>query len=308
MKVSRAQSGVVLMNKPVGATSFEVMQAVAEGLKTIPGRRWKVCHGGALDPFACGLLPILVGPATKLFERLHELPKTYEATVAWGRETDTGDAAGQTVSTGDPTPLTPPQLADALSPFLGWHNQVPPPTSNKRVRGERAYVLAHRGESFELPASRVYLHEAEWTRHALPQSSELRLTCRGGYYVRALVRDIGRTLGTFAHLTALRRTAVGPFEVPLAGPAQRTGLQVVPWFETVEVDDDTWGRLKAGQRTDAFLIDSTPRQPQWPWPPLFPRPERRMVAGIHRGRVAALMEHVADTTFRLETCFWPPLS
>jgi tRNA pseudouridine55 synthase len=149
-------SGIHLLHKPAGPTSFSLVQpflADARGRKP----RLPVCHGGALDPFADGLLPILVGRATRVFELLHPIPKEYEAEVAWGAETDNGDPLGTVVARGDASALDPGRLEHALQSVLGWREQVPPATSNKRVGGERAYVRAHRGEEVELPPVRVYL-------------------------------------------------------------------------------------------------------------------------------------------------------
>src|SRR5688500_4896279 len=124
--------GIHLVHKPVGPTSFSVLESLrskADG---------KVCHGGALDPFASGLLLVLVEPATKLFDYLHDAPKVYEATIRWGVETDNGDPTGRPVVQGESTaPNTPERLEGVLRVFLGWHEQVPPATSNKRVGGER---------------------------------------------------------------------------------------------------------------------------------------------------------------------------
>src|SRR5216683_2973592 len=146
--------GIHLLHKPAGPTSFSLVQPF---LSEARGRRPRiaVCHGGALDPFAEGLLPILVGRATRAFELLHSIPKEYEAEVSWGAETDNGDLLGAVVARGDASGLDPARLDGALAPFLGWDEQVPPATSNKRVGGERAYARAHRGELVQLPPVRA---------------------------------------------------------------------------------------------------------------------------------------------------------
>src|SRR5207248_1409401 len=143
-------------------------------------RRTRMCHGGTLDPFAHGLLLMLVGPATRLFEHLHAIPKVYEATVRWGVETDNGDPMGRAVFTGDASQLTPQRLEEALATFVGWQDQTPHATSAKRIGGERAYVRAHRGETVVMPESRVYLHEARWLGHDLAHASRPRIGARGG--------------------------------------------------------------------------------------------------------------------------------
>src|SRR2546428_4104721 len=185
-------AGIHLVHKPAGATSFSLVQALMAEVRAAGVSRsgLRVCHGGALDPFADGLLPLLVGSATRLFELLHPIPKEYLAEVAWGTETDNGDPLGRAVASGDVSGLSPVILDAALERFLGWQDQVPPATSNKRIGGERAYLRAHRGEEVILPPVRAYLHEAGWIAHHLPVTSRLRIVVRGGYYVRSLARDL----------------------------------------------------------------------------------------------------------------------
>src|SRR6478672_510591 len=136
--------GIHLVHKPVGPTSFSVVRewSARAAAEPIRGRALKLCHGGTLDPFASGLLLILVGQATKLFDHLHAVPKVYDATIRWGVETDNGDPLGRVVFTGDTTGLSPPHVEEAVHPFVGWHHQTPPATSAKRIGGERAYEKA----------------------------------------------------------------------------------------------------------------------------------------------------------------------
>ncbi len=157
--------GLLLAHKPRGATSFSLVRAVQDALRDAQTAPLPVCHGGALDPFAEGLLLLLVGPATRLMDELHPIPKYYEAELSWGVETDTCDAGGKPVFTGDARALTAKSLEEKLAAQLGWQEQVPPATSNKRVEGERAWKRAHRGETVLLPPSRVYLHEAKFVAH-----------------------------------------------------------------------------------------------------------------------------------------------
>ncbi|MDX2008644.1 MAG: tRNA pseudouridine(55) synthase TruB [Myxococcaceae bacterium] len=289
--MARVSPGVVLVHKPIGVTSFSLVEALARELEAVPGKAHKLSHGGALDPFAEGLMLLLVGAATKLFERFHEAPKTYEATVRWGLETDTGDPGGRIAAQGDASTLTAERLTTALEAFVGWHAQVPPPTSNKRVDGERAYRLAHRGEVVELPAVQVYLHAARWLEHELPLRSRLRLVVRGGFYVRSLVRELGRVVGARAHLEALERVSIGPWTSPTSGErVMVSGADVLPWYGRVALDDETWGRVK----TKAPVSVRARVQPAaWPFPSGFPRPTPR-VLGLHQGRVVALLEPRAE--------------
>lgn len=293
----------MLFSKAVGATSFSVVREVQAAIAAVPGKPWKVCHAGALDPFATGLLPVLVGSATKVFERVHELPKTYEATVVWGAETDNGDGGGAVVERGDASTLTAQQLDEALAHFIGWAKQVPPATSNKRVDGERAYVKAHRQEAVDLEPVQVYLHEAKWLRHALPQSSVLQLTCRGGYYVRSLARDLGRLLGCRAHLSTLNRTQIGPWHTPENDePLSLRGADALGWMPVLPLHDDEWGQLKTADVT--VSVRAKPRPPKWTVPENFPRPAELFV-GVHLDRVVALLER-REGGFGVHTSLLPP--
>ncbi len=277
--------GIYLVHKPVGPTSFSVVQSFLEETRARPGKRVPVCHGGTLDPFAEGLLLVLVGGATRLFELLHAVPKTYEAEVVWGTETDTGDLHGRPVHQGDTGALTPEALDTTLARFIGWRDQVPPATSAKKVGGEPAYRKAHRGEVVELPPSRVYLHQARWLSHALPHKSRLLLTCRGGYYVRSLARDVGQALGCGAHLSALKRTQIGPWADP--EPGKRVGLHgrdLLPWSKARMLTDQEVGEL----RREQGLPPGTVQPPDWKLPPGFPDPEAP-VRGFHQGRLTFLL-------------------
>jgi tRNA pseudouridine55 synthase len=281
--------GIHLVHKPVGPTSFAFMrEQVGVSAKT-SGKQPKVCHGGALDPFASGLLLILVEPATRLFDYLHDTPKVYEATVRWGVETDNGDPTGRAVFQGRPTvPNTPERLEGVLRCFLGWREQVPPATSNKRVGGERAYVKAHRGEAVDLPPTRVYLHEAQWIRHDLPGESRLRVVVRGGYYVRALARDLGRFLGCGAHLGALHRSAIGPWNDPgPGGHAEVHGREILPWTATRILNDQEVGELR--QERPIPIGELSP--PDWPLPDGFVANELP-IRGFHLGRFAFLLRRM----------------
>ena len=290
--VERLEPGIHLLHKPSGPTSFSLVQPF---LSEAPGRkRLPVCHGGALDPFARGLLLLLAGRATRVFELLHQVPKEYEAEIAWGEETDNGDPLGRVVARGDPSALDPRRLDDALASFVGWREQVPPATSNKRVGGERAYARAHRGEIVELPPGRVYLHEARWIAHDLPRSSRLRLVVRGGYYVRALARDLGRSLGCRAHLSNLWRSAIGPWRDP--GPGQRESIHgsgLLPWLRVREVTEEEAGALRRGGSVSA---EGT-RPGAWRLPAGFPDPEP-LVGAVLGGHLVALLREREGTLLR----------
>ena len=280
--------GLHLLHKPAGATSFSLVQsAIAAAKAAAPHRRPRVCHGGTLDPFAHGLLLMLVGPATRLFEHLHDVPKEYVATVRWGVETENGDLLGKPVFEGDASAVTTRRLEEAIREFLGWREQVPPATSAKRIGGERAYLKAHRGEAVALPPSRVYLHEATWLSHDLPRESRLRVVVRGGFYVRALARDLGRLLGCGAHLGALHRTRIGPWEDP--GPGREVEVQgpgLLPWLPGRELTDGEVGELRQGRP----IATGNVGPPDWALPAGFPEAPQRVIRAIHLGRLVYLLK------------------
>lgn len=285
--------GIHLLHKPAGPTSFSLVQACIDALKADrPDRRPRVCHGGTLDPFAEGLLLMLVGHAVKLFDHLHAVPKVYHATVRWGVETDNGDPLGAIVSAGDASslaPLTPARLDETLAAFVGWHEQTPHATSAKRVDGERAYVKVHRGEHVEMKPARVYMHEARWLAHRLAggdaPESDIAITVRGGYYVRALARDLGRRIGCGAHLRTLRRVSIGPWVDPgKDGAAHVQGRSLLPWAPSRVLTDQELGDLRQDRTIDPIHV----QPPDWPMPEGFPDPQPPIRA-FHRDRLTFLL-------------------
>lgn len=197
-----------MLDKPEGPTSHDMVGRVRRALDV---RR--VGHTGTLDPFASGLMLICVGAATRIAEYLTGLPKTYEATATLGVATDTLDRDGAVVAESDAwSSLTPADVAEAVNAFRGVIDQVPPQFSAKKVGGEAMHRKARRGERVELPARRVTVYEVQVTEVALP-TVHFRVRCSSGTYIRALARDLGDALEVGAHLTALRRTAVGDFGV-----------------------------------------------------------------------------------------------
>jgi tRNA pseudouridine55 synthase len=205
--VRSAPSGLILLDKPAGLTSHGAVMQVRRRLGT---RR--VGHTGTLDPFATGLLLALVGPSTRLMEYFHALPKTYEATLELGRETDTHDRTGETTLTVPWAGVTTARIEEALAGQVGDLLQTPPRFSAKQTGGRRAHEMARRGESVALEPVPVTVHDLDRVQVDLPRVS-FRVRVSTGTYIRAIARDVGRALGAGAHLTALRRTAIGPFEV-----------------------------------------------------------------------------------------------
>jgi len=211
--MKEGQEGILRVDKPVGPTSHDMVGRVRRVLKT---RR--VGHTGTLDPFASGLLLICVGPATRLSQLLTGMSKTYEAEALLGIRTDTDDCEGVVVSQREGADdLQLGEVEAALSAFRGRILQTPPPYSAKKVGGEAAYLKARRGEAVELAPVEVEIEELELVEWS-PPHLRFRTRCSSGTYIRALARDLGEALGVGAHLTALRRTAIGPHSVEGAIP------------------------------------------------------------------------------------------
>ncbi|MDQ8144590.1 MAG: tRNA pseudouridine(55) synthase TruB [Gemmatimonadota bacterium] len=202
--------GLLLVDKPVGVSSHDVVAVARRALGTS-----RIGHAGTLDPFATGLLVLLVGRATRLLPHLAGEPKVYQATIRFGAETDTEDLLGAVVREAERPRRT--EVHTALPRLIGTFEQVPPAYSAKRVAGRRAYDLARQGEPVELAPVPITVHR--WQVGAVTESDGrvetmgVEITCGGGTYVRSLARDLGRYSGSAAHLTALRRTASGPFHV-----------------------------------------------------------------------------------------------
>jgi len=277
--------GIYLAHKPVGKSSFDVVRAYKRVALENDQKKWALGHGGTLDPFANGLLLILSGQATRLMELIHPLPKVYEADVEWGTETDTGDHLGSVQFEGDPRGLTEAALNDALKPFRGWTEQIPPTTSAKKIDGEAAYKKARRGEAVEMKPSRVYLHEAAWVSHSLPFRSRLKITCRGGYYVRSLARDLGRALGCGARLSSLYRAAIGPFRDPGEGGQELVaGADLIPWCRSRLLNAEEADHLAHGRAIDMGEIVASRYSPPTGFPDVAAH-----VAGIFQSQLVALL-------------------
>lgn len=197
----------MLVAKPAGPTSHDVVDIVRRTLGEP-----RVGHLGTLDPFAKGLLVLVVGRATRLAPFAADWPKTYEGVIRLGVTTDTDDLTGAVVATAPWTGVTLAQLAAVIESFRGAYEQRPPAYSAVKIAGERAYRRARRGEVVAPEPRTVEIRELEIVEAAVPDL-QFRATVSAGTYLRSLARDIGAKLGCGAHLTALRRTAVGPLRL-----------------------------------------------------------------------------------------------
>jgi tRNA pseudouridine55 synthase len=205
----------VLVDKPAGKTSHDVVQYVRRALSIRAAG-----HTGTLDPFATGLLVVLVGRATRLARFVESQPKTYLATGRLGIRTTTDDLTGEAIGPESAGLLPEAQVREALAGFLGSQAQRPPQFSAKRVGGERSYRKARRGESVELAEVSVTVHGIALVAYRPPEF-DFRVTVSAGTYVRAIARDLGEQLGVGAHLTRLRREAIGSLRVEDAVPLEQ---------------------------------------------------------------------------------------
>jgi tRNA pseudouridine55 synthase len=229
----------VLVDKPAGMTSHDVVQQVRRRL----GIR-AAGHTGTLDPFATGLLVVLVGRATRLARFVELESKTYLATARLGVQTSTDDLTGQVVAGSETGGSVPePLLRDALASFQGIQMQRPPQYSAKRVGGERSYTKARRGEAVKLADVSITVHRIDLICYQAPEVS-FRAVVSTGTYIRAIARDLGVRLGVGAHLTQLRREAIGSLRVEDAvtldqlGPAALLSPRaLLPHLPTVDLDD-----------------------------------------------------------------------
>ncbi|MGH6782800.1 MAG: tRNA pseudouridine(55) synthase TruB, partial [Phenylobacterium sp.] len=205
-KKGDAISGWVNLDKPY---DFGSTQAVGRVRRIFNAQ--KAGHAGTLDPLATGILPIALGEATKTVSFLMDADKAYRFTIEWGRTTASFDREGATTATSDVRPSAE-AVAAVLPEFIGDILQVPPAFSAVKVDGERAYDLARAGEAVELKARQVSIYDARVIDVPDADHIEIAVECGKGTYVRAIVRDIAERLGACAHVSALRRTRVGPFD------------------------------------------------------------------------------------------------
>lgn len=205
----------LLVDKPSGPTSFDVIEIVREGTGI-----GTVGHAGTLDPMATGLLILLVSrPATRLQEAFMQLPKEYEGTMRFGERTPSLDTETDVVEETDPSHITRDDLEAIRPHFIGGIQQVPPMYSAVKVDGERLYEKARRGETVDRPPREVHIDQfelLEWT----PPDLRFRVQCSKGTYIRSLARDMGDELDVGGHLRALRRTSVGPYVTDNAWPLE----------------------------------------------------------------------------------------
>lgn len=203
----RNVNGIVLLDKPLGITSNRALQIVKRLFNAA-----KAGHTGSLDPLATGLLPLCLGEATKVSGFLLDADKSYLATMKLGIKTSSADAEGEVIETRPVENYSKKQIKAAVENFIGDIEQIPPMHSALKVDGQPLYKLAHQGKVIERKARSVHIFDIEILHHEADEI-DIAVDCSKGTYIRTLAEDIGEKLGCGAHLSALRRTASGPFDL-----------------------------------------------------------------------------------------------
>lgn len=282
-----ATSGILNLAKPSGTTSRRALDVVARLV-----RPTRAGHAGTLDPLASGVLVVCIGQATRLIEYVQRMPKTYEATFLLGRTSDTEDVEGKVDEISNPPLPTRAQIERAAAALVGEILQRPPAFSALKVQGRRAYDLARSGEVVDLAPRPITVYAMEVTSYDYPLLG-LRIRCGSGTYVRSLGRDLAESLGTGAVMSALTRTAIGPFL--LTDSCDPESLRTVDDVEarlqppavavadlpSVVVDESEIRTLRFGQqivRPDA--------------PPPASLPTGELVAFAATGKLVAFLKHV----------------
>lgn len=225
--VRNAISGVLVVDKPTGLTSHDVVQIIRKGTNI---RR--AGHTGTLDPRASGVLVILLGPAVRLSEYVSASDKRYQAVLRLGAATDTYDADGRVVSSAPTEHITEEQFDEELQTFVGEIEQTPPPYSAVKVQGRKAYEMAREGEEVDLAPRKISVYSLELLEWAPPEAV-IDVYCSSGTYVRSLAHDLGNKLGCGAHLVGLRRTKSGRFTLRDAVPLRklREAFETGTWYQ-----------------------------------------------------------------------------
>jgi tRNA pseudouridine55 synthase len=225
-EINNAISGVIVVDKPIGLTSHDVVEIIRRGSNI---RR--AGHTGTLDPRASGVLVVLIGPAVRLSEYVSASDKRYQAIIRLGTTTDTYDGDGKVLSS-DEVNVTEKQFNDILQTFVGEIEQVPPPYSAVKVNGRKAYEMAREGEEVELAPRIINVYSLELLEWAPPEAV-IDVYCSSGTYVRSLAHDLGEKLGCGATLVGLRRTKSGRFTLRDAVPLRKLRESFVDgtWYQ-----------------------------------------------------------------------------
>jgi len=258
-------SGVLVVDKPVGMTSHDVVQLMRKGT----GIR-RAGHTGTLDPRASGVLVILIGPAVRLSEYVSASDKRYQATIKMGSSSDTYDAEGLITAQDSVVEISEDQFNEMLQTFVGEIEQVPPPYSAVKIKGKKAYEMARKGEDVELLPRKINVYSLDVLEWAPPEAV-IDVYCSSGTYVRSLTNDLGNALGTGAYLVGLRRTKSGRFTLRDAVPLRRLqdAFEAGDWYKflipaaeamadwpSIELDAEQSEKVRHGHRIPANQGDS----------------------------------------------------
>jgi tRNA pseudouridine55 synthase len=286
-QIKNVVSGVLVLDKPIGLTSHDVVQIIRRGT----GIR-RAGHTGTLDPRASGVLVVLIGPAVRLSEYVSASDKRYQATIRLGSSTNTYDSEGTVTKAASADNITEEQFDEILQGFVGEIEQVPPPYSAVKVKGKKAYEMARKGKEVELEPRIINVYNLEVLEWALPEVV-VDVYCSSGTYVRSLANDLGEALGTGAHLIGLRRTKSGQFTLRDAVPLRRLkeSFDAGDWYQflipaaealgdwpMIELNADEVDLVRHGHR-----IEAKPDAHGW-------------VRGLsQQGDLVALLEHDGET-------------
>jgi tRNA pseudouridine55 synthase len=287
--------GLLNVDKPAGMTSRDVVNRVQRLV-----RPHKVGHAGTLDPLATGVLVVAIGPATRLVEYVQRMPKTYQGTFLLGRASDTEDVEGHVSELPNAAVPSRENVVTAIPQFLGTIEQRPPAYSALKVAGMAAYKLARRGEAVELAPRSVEIHSIELVRYEYPEL-ELRVQCGGGTYIRSLGRDLAESLGTGAVMSALRRSAIGPFTADEAIDCESLSVPFIPknllspllalgQLPQIELSNEQIARVSQGQTISAA----------------YDQAADEIAAVDNRGQIVALLKPASDGKLAPLKCFTGP--
>ena len=252
------KNGILLVDKPAGWTSFDVLAK----LRGVLGTR-KLGHSGTLDPMATGVLAVFVGRATAATDRQLNHDKTYEATIRLGVRTDTGDITGTVLETA-PVTVTEQDFVTMLPRFVGEQQQLPPMYSAVKINGQPLYTAARAGKTVERTPRSITVYSIDYLGTAGEQEYRIRVACSKGTYIRTLAEDLGKALGVPATLSALRRTAAGVFEIadahtmPELLQATQEGGVPESWLLGVDTVFSPLPALKVGEKVRVHLFNGCP--------------------------------------------------
>ncbi len=215
------EDGIILINKPAEMSSFGVVARVRRQLSQHYGRKMKVGHTGTLDPFATGLMILVVGKECKNAQQYSKLDKTYEATIVLGETSSTGDPEGEIVKASDKK-VAQAEIETEIEQFRGTITQIPPAFSAIKVGGQRAYKLAREGKKVDIPERQVTIHSLDVINYEYPYL-KIKTHVSSGTYIRTLAQDVGEKLGTGAYCSELRRITVGKYDIK---DADKTNFEI----------------------------------------------------------------------------------